>query len=70
MDENRKKVIEICNNLIGTINKIPKDRRIYDVFKNEMFNSPIVRKTTLLKKVARYKAKYDIKKEELIPLLG
>ena len=69
MDE-LEKVIEVCNNLIGTINKLPLERRKPRVFENEMFNPPLVERRDLLKKLKKFKIKYNLKDEDLNPVLS
>lgn len=63
-----EKIIEICNNLIGTINRIPKDRKKPPMFENDMFNPPQVNRKKLLSKLKYYKDKYEIKDEQLLKL--
>ena len=65
---NKEKAIEICNNLIGTLNKIPKEkRRLYS--DNEMFAPPSISRKEILYKIKKFKEKYDIQEEELRPII-
>lgn len=60
----KDKIIEICNNLIGTINRIPKEKRV-PKFENDIFNPPQVEKSKLLRKLKSFKVKYKISDDEL-----
>ena len=64
----KNKAIDICNNLIGTLNKIPKERRkLYS--DNEMFAPPSMTRNQILYKIKVFKEKYDIKSSELRPII-
>ena len=65
----KEKAIEICNNLIGTINKLPEKRVRTIRFENDMFNPPLVERKFLLHKLKKYQIKYEIKDSELREIL-
>ena len=65
----KEKAIEICNNLIGTINKLPEKRVRTIRFENDMFNPPLVERKFLLHKLKKYKIKYNIQDSELKKIL-
>ena len=60
----KNKAIEICNNLIGTLNKIPKEKRIL-YSDNEMFAPPSMTRNQIIYKIKKFKEKYDIGTDEL-----
>ena len=64
MDSDKDKVVEICNILIGTINRMPTEKRV-PKFENDIFNPPLVERKKLITKLKYFMKKYDISNQQL-----
>lgn len=63
-----KKILEICNNLIMTINKIPKNR-VLRPFQNDMFKPPQAKRSELKIKLFNIMKKNKITANDLKPVI-
>jgi len=66
--DDKEKVIEICNNLIGTLNGIPKDRKPIVTSMNTTFTPPQLSRKEILRKLRHIKKKYNVSATDLLPI--